>query len=142
MSQIEKAVADRILRRSKAGLRKYGVSMERTDLTLIEWLQHLQEEMMDACVYLEKIKQEINYTDEIDPEMEVYGVRRGPCVAHDKFSEEEEERERRMNIIGRNGNDGLHYDKTNWRNKINIQKFQQDQKAYYEKIQKEKRTGQ
>jgi len=33
--------------------------MERNDLTLLEWLQHLQEELMDAAVYVEKLKSEI-----------------------------------------------------------------------------------
>jgi hypothetical protein len=32
-----------------------------------------------------------------------------PCVGHDKASWDEEEAERRMNIIGQNGNEGLHY---------------------------------
>jgi hypothetical protein len=32
--------------------------MERDDLTFIEWIQHLQEELMDAVVYIEKIKGE------------------------------------------------------------------------------------
>jgi hypothetical protein len=30
--------------------------MDRNDLTPMEWIQHLQEELMDAVVYLEKIK--------------------------------------------------------------------------------------
>jgi hypothetical protein len=38
---------------------KYGVNTERTDLTTLEWLQHLQEELMDASVYIEKLKHEI-----------------------------------------------------------------------------------
>lgn len=33
-----------------------------------------------------------------------------PCTAHASFSEEEEERERRMKVIAQNGNSGLHYD--------------------------------
>jgi hypothetical protein len=33
----------------------------------------------------------------------------GPCVGHDKASWDEEEAERRMDIIGQNGNEGLHY---------------------------------
>ena len=33
----------------------------------------------------------------------------GPCVGHDKASWDEEEAERRMNIIGQNGNEGSHY---------------------------------
>jgi hypothetical protein len=33
-----------------------------------------------------------------------------PCVGHDAASWDAEEAERRMNIIGQNGNEGLHYD--------------------------------
>ena len=39
--------------REEEGLRKYGVNTERTDLTTLQWLQHLQEELMDASVYIE-----------------------------------------------------------------------------------------
>ena len=46
--------------REEEGLRKYGVNTERTDLSSIEWLQHLQEELMDACVYIEKLKHQKN----------------------------------------------------------------------------------
>ena len=45
--------------REEEGLRKYGVNTERTDLTSLEWLQHLQEELMDASVYIEKLKNEM-----------------------------------------------------------------------------------
>lgn len=47
------AVRQKLLERSKRGLQKYGVSLERDDLTKLEWLRHLQEEMMDACGYLQ-----------------------------------------------------------------------------------------
>ena len=33
----------------------------------------------------------------------------GPCSKHDEASWDEEEAERRMDIIGQNGNEGLHY---------------------------------
>ena len=46
--------------REEEGMRKYGVNTERTDLSTLEWLQHLQEELMDASVYIEKLKGEIN----------------------------------------------------------------------------------
>ncbi len=52
--------------REEEGLRKYGVSTERTDLTTLQWLQHLQEELMDASVYIEKLKNEMK---EIQDEM-------------------------------------------------------------------------
>ena len=45
--------------REKRGMSKYGVNTMRDDLSTLEWLQHLQEELMDACVYLEKLKHEI-----------------------------------------------------------------------------------
>ena len=45
--------------REEEGMRKYGVNTERKDLTTLQWLQHLQEELMDASVYIEKLKGEI-----------------------------------------------------------------------------------
>jgi len=47
------AVRAKLLHRSRVGLAKYGVTTERTDLTRADWLNHLQEELMDACVYIE-----------------------------------------------------------------------------------------
>lgn len=56
--EIEEAVAARILERRDVGRSKYGTTMERKDLSLLEWLQHLQEELLDAAVYVEKLKRE------------------------------------------------------------------------------------
>ena len=154
MSKIEDRVAKQLLDRAKVGEAKYGTTMERNDLSLMEWFQHLQEELLDAAVYVEKLKQEVQYQE--------YELR-GPCSAHDKQMQEDEdhpkhfdqpfpddwdefledelicgtpdqevpeevimamlegsiaadlaeiERERRMNIIGQNGNTGEHYDTT------------------------------
>jgi len=33
--------------------------MDRNDLSTIQWLNHLQEELMDAIIYVEKLKGEI-----------------------------------------------------------------------------------
>jgi len=44
--------------RSQLGIQKYGRTLDRDDLNLIEWLNHLQEELMDATLYIEKLKQE------------------------------------------------------------------------------------
>ena len=49
-------VIQQLLEREKKGMNKYGVNTERTDLTAAHWLQHLQEELMDACVYIEVLK--------------------------------------------------------------------------------------
>ena len=48
--------------REEEGLRKYGVNTERKDLSQLKWLQHLQEELMDAAVYIEKLKNEMKET--------------------------------------------------------------------------------
>jgi hypothetical protein len=53
---ITEAVLDQFRTRAEAGKSKYGVTMDRNDLTTAQWLQHLQEELMDAVVYIEKLK--------------------------------------------------------------------------------------
>ena len=58
-ASIEDKVIDRIRERQATGRAKYGTTMERTDLDLQQWLQHLQEELLDAAVYVEKLKGEI-----------------------------------------------------------------------------------
>jgi hypothetical protein len=45
--------------RSTTGLKKYGVTLDREDLTLDQWINHLLEELMDATLYLSRIKKEI-----------------------------------------------------------------------------------
>ena len=56
---ITDAVVVQLRTRAKKGKLEYGTTMERDDLTFAEWIQHLQEELMDAVVYIEKIKGEI-----------------------------------------------------------------------------------
>jgi len=55
MSKIEDSVCKKILDRAKVGKEKYGVTMERKDLNFKQWMTHLQEELMDAVVYIEKV---------------------------------------------------------------------------------------
>jgi len=57
---IVESVIENFKKRSIIGYLKYGVTMDRNDLTYLEWVTHLQEELMDACIYLEKIKQTTN----------------------------------------------------------------------------------
>ena len=45
--------------RSQRGIEKYNTTLEREDLNLQEWLNHLQEELMDATLYIEKLKSEL-----------------------------------------------------------------------------------
>ena len=45
-------------RREEMGAKKYNTTTDRNDLSFMEWLTHLQEELMDATIYIEKIKSE------------------------------------------------------------------------------------
>ena len=50
------AVKEKFEERSQTGIRKYNKTLERDDLNLVDWLTHLQEELMDATLYVEKLK--------------------------------------------------------------------------------------
>ena len=54
------AIVAKFLQRSAIGQKKYGVTLDRIDLSPIHWIQHAQEEHMDAILYLEKLKGEIS----------------------------------------------------------------------------------
>jgi hypothetical protein len=56
MDNILEAVIYRMRERSELGIKKYGTTLDRNDLSHLEWLNHLQEELMDAILYLQKIK--------------------------------------------------------------------------------------
>jgi hypothetical protein len=45
--------------RSEKGQQKYGTNLDRKDVDLEGWLNHLQEELMDATLYIEKLKKEL-----------------------------------------------------------------------------------
>jgi hypothetical protein len=49
-------VARKIKERSEAGMKKYGVTMMRQDVTTLQWINHAQEEAMDFIIYLERLK--------------------------------------------------------------------------------------
>jgi hypothetical protein len=56
---VVQSVIDNFIERSKMGKEKYGTDLDRTDLSLYDWILHAQEEHMDAILYLEKIKKTI-----------------------------------------------------------------------------------
>ena len=54
--KIVQTVIEAYKERSKVGIEKYGKTMEREDLSALDWLQHLQEELMDATLLEKKIR--------------------------------------------------------------------------------------
>jgi hypothetical protein len=56
MDPVVQAVIERFAQRSELGQRKYGTTLEGNNLPFQDWIQHMQEELMDAILYLEKLK--------------------------------------------------------------------------------------
>lgn len=55
IDSIVESVINKYKQRSSVGIKKYGVTMDRDDLTDVEWLTHAQEEALDLSLYLEKM---------------------------------------------------------------------------------------
>ncbi len=70
---IDKNVLDVVAQyayRAQKGFDKYGTTTERKDIDLVGWLQHLQEELMDATIYIQRIKYELNNQSNSGAEMQ------------------------------------------------------------------------
>ena len=50
-------VVDKFIDRSDVGFKKYKVTLEDDHSDLFAWINHLQEELMDATLYLQKLKE-------------------------------------------------------------------------------------
>ena len=54
-SIVEKVI-ESFKERSNVGIKKYGVTLDRSDLSFLEWINHSQQEGMDMILYLERMK--------------------------------------------------------------------------------------
>jgi len=50
------SVIDKFIERAQFGREKYGVGLDREDLTLPNYITHLREELMDGILYLQKME--------------------------------------------------------------------------------------
>uniref|UniRef100_A0A6C0JWJ6 Uncharacterized protein n=1 Tax=viral metagenome TaxID=1070528 RepID=A0A6C0JWJ6_9ZZZZ len=57
-SVVKSTVMD-FIGRSEVGRKKYGATMDRSDLTPVQWLQHAKEELMDMLLYMGKLQFEL-----------------------------------------------------------------------------------
>ncbi len=113
MSKIEQAVIEKINARAKLGLKKYNSTMERADLSRLEWLNHAQEESMDLCLYLQKLiegeenreNKQVTLDESISEiEQQEEKKKMAAMIYAESF-----EAQKRLRTIGQNGNDGTHY---------------------------------
>jgi hypothetical protein len=52
--KIVQEVVDKFQERSEVGIKKYGTTLEENNSD--DFLNHLQEELMDAVLYIQKLK--------------------------------------------------------------------------------------
>lgn len=57
--KVVQSVMNDLNERSRVGVEKYGVTLEREDVDLIGWLKHLREELMDATLYIKRAEIEL-----------------------------------------------------------------------------------
>jgi len=67
-------VVNKFVSRSDIGFAKYGTTLQDDTSKMFQWLNHLQEELMDAILYLQKTKEVYteNMQDNLLSNIEVY----------------------------------------------------------------------
>lgn len=61
---VVEAIVQSLRDRSRKGLAKYGVGLDRKDLSAVQWLKHLQEELLDGALYVEALMGMTYYHDD------------------------------------------------------------------------------
>lgn len=61
--QIVEEVRKDLLERSKRGVQKYGITLDKENLPLKQWLLHQYEELLDAALYCKKAIIELEKDD-------------------------------------------------------------------------------
>jgi hypothetical protein len=56
---IVEQVIEKIASRSNVGVKKYNTTLDRTDLSTIDWINHVIEEQMDSILYLTRLKKDL-----------------------------------------------------------------------------------
>lgn len=56
MDPIVQSVIEKFQQRSELGQKKYNTTLEENNAPFLDWVNHMQEELMDAILYLEKMK--------------------------------------------------------------------------------------
>ena len=57
---IEAKVCNDIAARQQIGIKKYGITVDKSNLPLKEWLRHAYEETLDNAIYLRRAMEELD----------------------------------------------------------------------------------
>lgn len=61
---VVESVIQQFNERSRIGIEKYGTTLDRKDLNLNDWLEHLKQELMDAILYAQRLQNELQYVEQ------------------------------------------------------------------------------
>jgi hypothetical protein len=56
---IVQSIIERFVERAKFGEKKYGTNLDRSDLSLEDWLEHSIQEKLDDILYMQKALKEL-----------------------------------------------------------------------------------
>jgi hypothetical protein len=59
VDSIVESVINKIKSRSEIGIKKYGHTLDREDMTTIDWIDAAIEEQMDNILYLTRLKKDL-----------------------------------------------------------------------------------
>ena len=62
---IVESIINQYQTRAEFGHKKYGVTMDRNDLSIQDWITHAKQEAMDFTLYLEKLSKEIELKERV-----------------------------------------------------------------------------
>ena len=108
LDSVVTAVIQKFQQRAEFGQMKYGTNLDRTDLSVLDWIQHAQEEHMDAILYLEKLKREftknqeqkIQATPPLPPQEESKILASAPSAQKEQEKEKEKEEDKHLSHWG------------------------------------------
>lgn len=60
---VVESIVEQFRERSRIGIQKYGTTLDRKDLNLFDWSEHLKQELMDAILYVQRLQNEILFVE-------------------------------------------------------------------------------
>lgn len=57
---IVQSVIDQLQERSEIGIKKYGITVDKNPLSLVEWAEHAIQESLDKALYLRKFQKDVS----------------------------------------------------------------------------------
>ena len=101
LDTLERVIQD-LRDREEAGIKKYGTTVDRTDITPEAWMQHLYEELLDAVIYLRRTTATEKW---VDVAVDTFGAHKQMTKAIEEMAELQKELAK--NILGANNEDAI-----------------------------------